>query len=246
MLPDESSSSSSRFAAFFETLLSVYRYHVLIALGAVFVIGLVFLFLKGGIGGLNTEGKVEILSATTSGEVKGEATQEVVVEISGEVQKPGVYSLPVGSRIDDLLQKADGVTEEADIDWMSKALNKAAKLVDGQKLYIPARNASHSDAGGPKQSEKQESYQTPPSTAGFSTAEEGNAVSRTIISEPSSGLVNINSASLKELDKLPGIGPVYAQKIIDQRPYSNINELSSKKVVPKSTYEKMKDKISVY
>jgi len=62
----------------------------------------------------------------------------------------------------------------------------------------------------------------------------------------SSNLVNINSASLAELDSLSGVGPATAQKIIDNRPYSKIEELTLKKIVTSKVFEKIKDKISIY
>ena len=66
------------------------------------------------------------------------------------------------------------------------------------------------------------------------------------LESPKSNLVNINSASLGELDTLYGIGPVYAQKIIDHRPYSIGEELVTKQVLSQTTFDKVKDKISVY
>jgi competence protein ComEA len=61
-----------------------------------------------------------------------------------------------------------------------------------------------------------------------------------------SGLINVNLATLAQLDTLPGIGPVTAQKIISGRPYSRIEELLEKKIVGASTFEKIKDKISIF
>lgn len=59
-------------------------------------------------------------------------------------------------------------------------------------------------------------------------------------------LVNLNEASLAELDNLPGVGEVTAQNIIGKRPYGAIEELLNKKVVSKTVFEKIKDKVSVY
>jgi competence protein ComEA len=56
-------------------------------------------------------------------------------------------------------------------------------------------------------------------------------------------LVDINTASAFELDKLPGIGPSYASKIIQNRPYRATNELTDRKIIPRPTYDKIKDMI---
>lgn len=66
------------------------------------------------------------------------------------------------------------------------------------------------------------------------------------VKSTSFSLVNINKASLSELDVLPGIGAARAGEIVKNRPYKTIEELVTKKVITKSAYEKIKDKISVY
>lgn len=74
-------------------------------------------------------------------------------------------------------------------------------------------------------------------------SEASNLSSLSVLSDLSN-LININVASLKDLDALSGIGPVTGQKIIDSRPYSATEELVSKKVISKSVYDKIKDKIT--
>lgn len=165
--------------------------------------------------------KVEVLNATTSGQVNG---GDITAEIAGEVTKPGVYKLPAGSRVDDLLIIAGGFSKNADRSWTDKYLNRAAKLTDGQKIFIP-------------------NYQS--NTLGAKT-EGGDQTISPSISSDSNTLVNINTASLKRLIDLPEIAQTRAQSIIDHRYYSTLEELVSKGVLTKSVYEKIKTMISVY
>ena len=170
-------------------------------------------------GNLVSEDKVEVLEGATEAQVN----DFVVVEIAGSVTSPGVYKMPKESRIEDVLVAAGGLTVNANRVWVEKTLNRAARLTDGQKIYIP----SIDDHSSVSSASNYGVYQT-------DTVDQG------------SGLININTASASELESLNGIGPVYAQKIIEQRPYSNIGELTSKKVIPQSTYEKINNEISVY
>ncbi|MEX0621379.1 MAG: ComEA family DNA-binding protein [Candidatus Woykebacteria bacterium] len=142
---------------------------------------------------------------------------KIFVDVAGAVAKPGVYELDSGSRINDLVNMAGGFAKAADKTWISKNVNLAAKLADGQKIYIPAKGE------------------------GSSSVVQTGQVAGEI-----SGKININSATEAQLDSLPGIGPVRAGKIIENRPYSKIGELLTKKVLGEATFENIKDKIAVY
>lgn len=169
---------------------------------------------------LNTSNKIEILETNTGSESD---KSNLIVEVSGAVASPGVYEFEKGKRIDDALVAAGGILEEADDDFLEKALNRAAKLVDGQKIFIPAKSDETNVLG----TSDDVSYQ---SGSGDQTR----------------GLVNVNSASANQLEELWGIGRVTAQNIIEQRPYSSVEELLDKKIIKKNVYEKNKDLLSVY
>lgn len=126
-----------------------------------------------------------------------------------------------------------GFSENADRTWTDKYLNRAAKLTDGHKVYIP--KVAPLDFAQDERSDR----------SSAKTREEDQTISLNFSSD-SKVLININSASLKELDSLPGIGQVYGQNIIEHRPYSNVQELLSKGILKKSVYEKIKDLITVY
>lgn len=186
----------------------------LILIGIVLIFaGCYFLFRS-----ISEEDKIEIIPAaevTTS--------QTLMADIAGEVVKPGVYELPLGSRINDLLIMAGGLSAKADREWVETNLNKAQKLKDGDKVYIPLE-------GGKVKGEVSGSTNV---TSGVSTA--------TVSSK-----ININSATLAELDTLWGVGQITAQKIVDNRPYQKIEDLVSKKVISRSTFQKISGQISVY
>ncbi len=192
-----------------------YKLHILLALiGIILIIGGLTFQKVVNLGG----SKIEVLSTSSPG-IK---QNEIVIEIGGQVLNPGVYHLPSNSRIEDAFIVSGGLTANADRSWVDKNINKASRLNDGQKIYIPQQSEvlSASKLGD------------------FSNvAQYENNTNITSIS--------INTGSLSDLDTLPGIGPGYAKKIIDNRPYSNISELISKKIIPQSTFDKIKDKITV-
>ncbi|WKZ25545.1 MAG: helix-hairpin-helix domain-containing protein [bacterium] len=188
---------------------------VLLLIGLI-LIGFGVLLFKTNI--LTQSDKVEVLNSVTENQ---EGNQEIVVEISGSVEKPGVYKMKVGDRVDDLLIISGGLSVNADRDWVVKKINRASKLIDGQKIYI---------------------YQLGEVSA---KETEGVKVDQGVLGDSNGNLVNINTASQKELDSLSGIGPVYAQNIIEHRPYSTLEELVSKGAIGKSVFEKIKNSISL-
>ena len=171
-----------------------------------------------------TGSTVEVLSA------EKEEKAFIVFEVSGAVKHPGVFRLDSGARIIDALKEAEGISQLADTDWVEKNINKAAPIVDGQKIYIPSKSvASNSQPQGTSAS-GEGVYQTTSAASNSATASK----------------ININTASSRELDTLPGIGPVYAQNIIEQRPYSSVDELLIKGALKDGVYQKIKDLVSVY
>lgn len=148
-------------------------------------------------------------------------SQTITIDIEGALVNPGVYQLPADSRVEDAITIAGGLTSQADTARIAKTVNRATRLIDGAKLYFPKLG---------------EIRTAPQSSYGIgSESNEGGL----------SSLININTASLSELDTLPGVGPVTAQKIIDNRPYQTIEELATKHSVTQSVFEKMKGKITL-
>lgn len=170
---------------------------------------------------LSSRGKTEIEILETQEE--SEET-EIVVDLQGAVQRPGIYKLEKESRVNDLLTLAGGLSEKADREWLSKNINLAQKLSDGIKIYIPFAG----EVGGPQ------SYQG--EVAGLA-------------SENLSEKININMASSKELERLTGIGPATASKIINFRQengfFASIEEIMKVPGIGQKTFEKIKNQITV-
>ena len=85
------------------------------------------------------KGKTEIVANNVGSTEKNDTqvNSEVTIDISGEVTNPGVYKLENGAILDDVLVMAGGLGAKANLKWIDRNLNKAEKLYDGQKIYIP-------------------------------------------------------------------------------------------------------------
>ncbi len=145
----------------------------------------------------------------------------LVVNVDGAVVAPGVYSLPVRSRVNDAVTAAGGFAENAS----QGSVNLAAVLEDGSHIYIPARLPDGDQADD-------------------ST---GSAIMLSASGELVR-LININQASLEELISLPGIGPVTAEKIIDYRQenlFTRIEEIMKVPGIGPATFENIKGFLTV-
>lgn len=146
---------------------------------------------------------------------------EVKVDVAGAVNSPGVFTLSKESRIEDAIRLAGGFNPNVDKQFVAGKLNLAQKVSDGLKIYIPFEGDVVGITGIA-------------STMGSEVA----GVSTT-------GKIGINSANQEVLEKLPGVGPATAKKIIDNRPYATVEELLSKKAVSKGLYSKILDLIDL-
>jgi competence protein ComEA len=149
------------------------------------------------------------------------------VHIIGGVLHPGVYHLPQGSRVQDAVDAAGGLLSDAD----PSTINLAAKLEDGQQVQIPGGAERASTPGAP--------FSVLPGPTGVPTQQ---------ATLPSGELIDINSATLEELESLPGIGPTTAQNIIDYRnqhgPFEQIEDIMNVPGIGPSTFDAIQDLIT--
>lgn len=147
-----------------------------------------------------------------------EPPKTIWVYVVGEVKTPGVFQLPINSRIFQAVELAEP-GERADI----SQLDMARVLIDGEKIRVP---------------KKGEKLVTEPS-----------GVTPAVNQTGTSGLVNINTASAQEMDsRLPGIGPSYAQRIVDyrsQHPFAKKEDIKEVSGIGDKRYDAIKDLITV-
>ena len=158
---------------------------------------------------LISHSKTEPVTLHSNPVSKESHAQKVTIDIEGAVHKPGIYDMLSTQRIYDAIRAAGGFTFQADMGYINRELNRASYLHDQDKIYIP-RNG--------------EMPIGPLPSAGVSI-------------QPNS--VSINSATVEEIDVVPGIGKTTALKIIQNRPYSSLKELVDKKVITNTTYKKI-------
>jgi len=150
---------------------------------------------------------------------ESESSQDIIfVDIGGAVASPGVYQVAKDTRLYEVIEMAGGLKENADAD----SVNRASFVEDGQKIIIPVKGSEQGAASA--------------------------AVQSTSSGEiPSTGLININTASRDELKTLTGVGDAIADRIIEYRSsnaFKSKEDIMSVKGIGESTYEKIKDRIT--
>jgi competence protein ComEA len=159
----------------------------------------------------------------------------VRVYVTGAVLKSDVYVLPAGSIVKDALLAAGGATADADLE----RINLAVQLYDQQQIYVPSRG--------------QETLPAPLVSDAATPADEASAADDASAGDTRAGTslstININTASVDALETLPGIGPTYAQRIIDYRvehgAFATVEQLTEVKGIGPATLDKLRHLITV-
>lgn len=155
---------------------------------------------------------------------------EVIVHVAGAVVAPGVQHLAADARVVDAVEAAGGATADAEL----ARINLAAPLEDGQQVYVPR-------LGEP----------LPPPAAGGAPAggAGGGGVATGAAGGASGGLVDLNRATLDELDELPGVGPAIAQAIVDfreqQGPFTSVDQLLEVRGIGDARLAELRDRVTV-
>jgi competence protein ComEA len=236
-----------------------YKKNLLLCLLGIFVLGGLTVFIiteKRVDGEFVLEGGAE----EKQSDINELTEKKIFVDLSGAVNKPGVYELDHGSRVSDLLILGGGFTSEASASWVSRSLNLSKILEDSTKIYVPFEWEFYFPETYKISKTVNKNYaadEKSGSVSGISgSVDQGSEVDMTDISDGGNsdtsdgsgvgenGKINVNTASSSELDSLPGIGPAYAEKIISNRPYEDITDFESKSGLYKSTVENIKELIT--
>jgi competence protein ComEA len=167
--------------------------------------------------------------AADHAELTSSTNASLVVHVAGAVARPGLYHLPSGSRVADALALAGGKLPWADLD----RLNLAARLVDGQKVFVTRRGE--------------------PVPAGEGAAGGGAAVGGVVVDDSTGAApgepVDLNTADLTALDALPGIGPATARAILEERTrrggFRSTRDLLRVPGIGEGRFARLKDRVRV-
>lgn len=171
----------------------------------------------------------ENLEGTVANQENSNVEGEIVIHMTGAVQKTGILILPEGARIADAIDASGGPTESADLD----EVNLAYVLQDGQKVYIPSK----------------EDKVKLESKAYIMSGSGNNVIVQEVNEKGGNKKVNINTATQSELENLPGVGEAIASRIIEYRQqngkFSKIEDLQNVKGIGDAKFNNMKEYVMV-
>ncbi len=191
-----------------------YKYEVLcITLSIVTLIGAVgVLVYDAGPLPTATDDYSNLITSNTAEKVT--QTGGLFIDVSGAVNKAGIYQLPPGARVADAITKAGGLAANVDLRYFSQNINLAKTLKDEDKIYIPL----------------------------IGEQDKIDPIDPLLLSTETYK-VNVNTATQAELESLPGIGVVTAKKIISARPIADIQSLTDEKIISASVFSKIEELI---
>lgn len=175
----------------------------------------------------------------TKEQEKVDITKKIMVYITGEVKNPGIYELEENSRIKDVIEKAGGLKETADI----TDINLATILQDEDKITIPTKDKTM------EEKQNTERIQSNKQSKTTEKSQNTTSISTNTTGKNQNTKVNINTATQTELETLPGIGPSIASKIVSYRKengkFKSIEEIKKVNGIGESKYKKIKELIKV-
>lgn len=176
---------------------------------------LVVLIGAGGFWSMRSRANASIPEQALAVEPTSTTVPKLLVHVAGAVAKPGVIEVSSGDRVIDAIEKSGGALQDATLD----ALNLAAKLVDGQRVYVPRAGEQVALAN-----------------------DEDNSVG-------TGGVLNLNTATKDQLEELPGVGPSLADAIITQRDkvggFKSVDDLRGVRGIGEKRFEELKDLVGI-
>lgn len=177
--------------------------------------------------------KVNCEKEETGSDEKETSENIVVCDVSGEVVSPKVCELRKGSRIDDAINICGGLTDRADVSFV----NRAQVIKDGEKIIIP------------KKGDKSVKERVIDNSKGRDKNTDDSTVSNSGNAGKLGGKVNINTASSPELQKITGIGPALAGRILEYRKskggFNKVEDLKKVKGIGNKKFDKIKDQVCI-
>ena len=161
------------------------------------------------------------------------AEAKITVYVSGAVAKPGLHEIAPGSRAVDAIETAGGMTEEANKD----RVNLAKICKDGMQVNVPRLSAKELR----KLKQAQNVYVGDSANAVDNAVQTANYVPA--VQQDNGGKIRLNSATLEELEELPGVGEVTAQRIVEYRNlhgFNKIEDIMNVKGIGQAKFNKMR------